>query len=362
MSLRSLSAPRSLQRASSFTSSSALYSKAKVPSLSDITPEGGKSFRLKQKEYKERVQAKSHSVAKAQSLAAPFSTAINSSDSTSSQDASSSAAKGEPEESEEKKALRIELEANAKKRGLIKTLLLGTDGGRMMDLEAKEAFSSGLVRGKYVHSIVFHEVKPDKVDEYVELVGSWYPWMASVPENKVNLVGSWRTEIGDCDTFVHIWEYQKYHGYHDSLHKIATHPEFPAFDKKLRTLITSKKSSIMQEFAFWPTKAPRQLGGIFELRSYTIKPGTFKTFSLYWEESVRTRLDIMEGVGAWFCQIGDLDTIHHLWQFPDLEERIKQREECWALPGWSDMIHNTMPLIDSQKSRILIPCSWSPVA
>jgi len=35
-----------------------------------------------------------------------------------------------------------------------------------------------LARGKYVHSIVFHDVKPDKVDEYVELVGGWYPKMA----------------------------------------------------------------------------------------------------------------------------------------------------------------------------------------
>lgn len=58
-----------------------------------------------------------------------------------------------------------------------------------------------LARGKYVHSIVTHQVKPDKVDEYVELIGDWYPKMAENPDNKVNLVGSWRTEVGDCDTF-----------------------------------------------------------------------------------------------------------------------------------------------------------------
>jgi hypothetical protein len=58
-----------------------------------------------------------------------------------------------------------------------------------------------LARGKYVHSIVFHEVKPDCVDDYVELVGGWYPKVASMPEMKVNLVGSWRSEVGDCDTF-----------------------------------------------------------------------------------------------------------------------------------------------------------------
>jgi hypothetical protein len=70
-----------------------------------------------------------------------------------------------------------------------------------MDAQLEASFSAVLARGKYVHSIVFHEVKSDKVDEYVELVGKWYPKMASAEKNKVHLVGSWRTEVGDCDTF-----------------------------------------------------------------------------------------------------------------------------------------------------------------
>jgi hypothetical protein len=70
-----------------------------------------------------------------------------------------------------------------------------------MEKEIEHSFSQVLARGKYVHSIVFHEVKPDKVDEYVKLVGEWYPKMAGMEENKVHLVGSWRTEVGDCDTF-----------------------------------------------------------------------------------------------------------------------------------------------------------------
>lgn len=70
-----------------------------------------------------------------------------------------------------------------------------------MDREIERSFSQILARGKYVHSIVFHDVKPDHVDEYVELVGGWYPKVAKNSENKVNLVGSYRTEVGDCDTF-----------------------------------------------------------------------------------------------------------------------------------------------------------------
>jgi hypothetical protein len=88
-----------------------------------------------------------------------------------------------------------------KKAGPLTSLIYGTQEGRELDRDLERSFSQVLARGKYVHSIVFHQVKPDKVDEYVDLVGGWYPKIADMPEMKVHLVGSWRTEVGDCDTF-----------------------------------------------------------------------------------------------------------------------------------------------------------------
>ncbi|TDZ20028.1 Protein NipSnap-like protein 1 [Colletotrichum orbiculare MAFF 240422] len=257
---------------------------------------------------------------------------------------------------------KAEAEQPPRKAGPLTNLIYGTKEGRELDAQLEASFSQVLARGKYVHSIVFHEVKPDKVDEYTELVGNWYPRMASMPENKVHLVGSWRTEVGDCNTFVHIWEYQRYQGYHESIHNIGSHPEFSEFDKKLKGLITSKKTSLMQEFSFWPTTPPRQLGGIFELRSYTLHPGNLLEWETHWRRGLKARREVMEGVGAWFVQIGDLNTVHHLWQFANLEERKIRREKSWSVEGWSETVHKTVPLIQTMKSRILIPMPWSPVA
>lgn len=93
-------------------------------------------------------------------------------------------------------------EANrAAKRGPFSSLIYGTKEGQQLDKDIERSFSQVLARGKYVHSIVFHEVKPDRVDEYVDLVGQWYPRMAGTEENRVNLVGSWRTQVGDNETF-----------------------------------------------------------------------------------------------------------------------------------------------------------------
>ncbi|KAK6224526.1 NipSnap family protein [Colletotrichum tabaci] len=230
-----------------------------------------------------------------------------------------------------------------RKAGPLTNLIYGTKEGRELDAQLEASFSQVLARGKYVHSIVHHEVKPDKVEEYTKLVGSWYPRMASMPENKVNLVGSWRTEVGDCDTFVHIWEYQRYQGYHESIHNIGSHPEFAE----------SSPSG--------PT-TPRQLGGVFELRSYTLHPGNLLEWETHWRRGLKARREVMEGVGAWFVQIGDLNTVHHLWQFANLEERKIRREKSWSVEGWSETVHKTVPLIQTMKSRILIPMPWSPVA
>ena len=90
---------------------------------------------------------------------------------------------------------------SSKRKGALSSLIYGTHEGQQMDQEIEKSFSQVLARGKYVHSIVFHSVKPNKVDEYVKLVGGWYPKVARSQENHVNLVGSWRTEVGDCDTF-----------------------------------------------------------------------------------------------------------------------------------------------------------------
>ncbi|KAK5991294.1 Protein NipSnap-like protein [Cladobotryum mycophilum] len=323
-----------------------------TPSMGDIHPSAAsiQAFNDKQRDFREHlVEAQKERGARA--LAAQKST---DSSSASSDQGSSKTDAGATAEAKSNEPER--------KQGPLTNLIYGTKEGREMEAQIEASFSQVLARGKYVHSIVFHEVKPDTVDEYVKLVGEWYPKMANTPENKVHLVGSWRTEVGDCDTFVHIWEYQKYEGYHESRHSISQHPQFNEFNTKLSKLINSKKVSLMQEFSFWPTTPPRNLGGIFELRSYTLHPGNLLEWETHWRRGLKARREVMEGVGAWFVQIGELNTVHHLWQFANLEERRSRREKSWSIQGWSDTVHKTVPLIQSMQSRILIPMPWSPVA
>lgn len=87
------------------------------------------------------------------------------------------------------------------KGGLVKSILYGSEQGQKEEREMEQSYGKVLARGKYVHAIEFHHVKPEKVAEYVKLVGDAYPDIASRKENSCHLVGSWKTEIGDFETF-----------------------------------------------------------------------------------------------------------------------------------------------------------------
>ena len=180
----------------------------KTPALSDIEPNQEHYFDQKQRQFRESLAEKVRKEKEQERVfqSASKYTAESSSFSSVTSNNVSSELQGEGLGSLSTAtgdAQRKVDEAQNKRKpgGRLSNLIYGTEEGRELDRDIERSFSQVLARGKYVHSIVFHEVKPDKVDKYVELVGGWYPRMASMPENKVHLVGSWRTEVGDCDTF-----------------------------------------------------------------------------------------------------------------------------------------------------------------
>lgn len=198
------------------STTSACRDLARSPGLGDITATGADEFNRKQKEFRQglETQRKKKEQADSQLLttshSASFDTSKFTSDATAAPGSSASATAsnlfetmglGSLSTKNTGEARQAETDTSTKRMGKLGSIVWGTREGQNYDKDIERSFSQVLARGKYVHSIVFHTVKPDKVDEYVQLVGNWYPKVANNPDNKVNLVGSWRTEVGDCDTF-----------------------------------------------------------------------------------------------------------------------------------------------------------------
>lgn len=245
---------------------------------------------------------------------------------------------------------------------LFKSFLYGSSTTKAETSSFEESFSKKLMRGKYVHEIVTHKVIPGKALEYLDLVTNLYPKIASNDKFQVHLVGSWRTLIGDMDTYTHIWEYKGYQGFHHTQNAVHADEEYLYYLEQLRPLLRSRESDLMQEFDFWGgTAQPHNFGGIFELRTYDIFSGRLLEWEQHWRKGLECRKQVMEPVGAWFTQLGHLNRVQHLWQFADLEHRKISREKCWELPGWADTVHETVKLIDKMESNILIPLKFSPL-
>lgn len=208
-----------------FSSSAAV---SRTPSIRDITADSATEFNARQKEFRENLEvARKKKEQESQSVDASASSSASSPPPTSRdrfrEYATAPAAPHSSNTSStnkhvfdaaavlDNKALGSlsmhrslgdeELKNQSPKRGALSSLIYGTKEGQQLDKDIERSFSQVIARGKYVHSIVFHEVKPDKVDEYVDLISTWYPRMAQMEENKLHLVGSWRTQVGDNDTF-----------------------------------------------------------------------------------------------------------------------------------------------------------------
>lgn len=201
--VRRIPAPRLAARASSVafstTAPAAASKPSTLPALSDIPPNAQEDFNSKQKAFRDRLAEAQRERESSLSPSPTSFTATSPTDPSASVDGQ----QGLGSLSTAKKGSVSELNKNAapRKSGPITNLIYGTKEGRELDAQIEASFSQILARGKYVHSITIHDVKPDKFDAYVDLVGQWYPRIANNPDNRVHLVGSWRTEVGDTNTF-----------------------------------------------------------------------------------------------------------------------------------------------------------------
>ncbi|KAF9360662.1 hypothetical protein BGX34_007638 [Mortierella sp. NVP85] len=86
--------------------------------------------------------------------------------------------------------------------GIVNSILHGSGGGSgpLTKVMSQESWGVSLARGKYVHEVQKHRIRPERFDDYVQLVSEAFPRMVKESNNKLRLTGSWLTEIGELDT------------------------------------------------------------------------------------------------------------------------------------------------------------------
>ncbi|MGO8917857.1 MAG: NIPSNAP family protein [Stellaceae bacterium] len=170
------------------------------------------------------------------------------------------------------------------------------------------------------------------------------------------LGGFFSTDVGPLNRIIHLWPYANLG---EREHIRAEAVKSGAWPPKVGEFIEHAESKILIPAPFSPPLEPRQLGGIYEFRSYIYKPGSIPQVIERWGEAIGERTKLSPLVGAWYSELGPLNQWVHVWAYKDAGERQRIREEAvkrgiWPPKGGGD-------LLVSQENLLAIPASFSPL-
>jgi NIPSNAP protein len=102
---------------------------------------------------------------------------------------------------------------------------------------------------------------------------------------------------------------------------------------------------------------------IVEERTYHVHTGKLpEVVRLYAEEGTEIQQEHLGHlIGAFTVDIGDVSSIVQLWGYDSFAERERRRAELQADPRWKAFLPRLQPLIHTQRNRILLPTSFSPI-
>jgi len=73
---------------------------------------------------------------------------------------------------------------------------------------------------------------------------------------------------------------------------------------------------------FSPKLEPRQLGGLYEIRIYTMRPGAIPEQIERWAGHIGERVKLSPLAFAGYSELGDLNLWMHIWAYKDAAERF----------------------------------------
>ena len=96
---------------------------------------------------------------------------------------------------------------------------------------------------------------------------------------------------------------------------------------------------------------------IYEIRTYTLKPGQTPEYEKRFEASLPARLKYSELAAFWHTEIGPLNQVIHVWPYENLQQRDEIRARAAKEPDWPP---KTGDLLLSMESGIYVPAPSSP--
>ncbi|MBV8889874.1 MAG: NIPSNAP family protein [Alphaproteobacteria bacterium] len=196
-----------------------------------------------------------------------------------------------------------------------------------------------------------YRLKPGSTPEVEKRFGE-----ALTERSKISPLGAFfRTEVGPLNRIIHCWPYE------DLGHRTkarADSAKLPNWPPKIQEFIEEMESKIIIAAPFSPKMEPRQLGNLYEIRTYTMLPGAAPTVIEKWAERIEGRLKYSPLAFCGHTELGGLNQWIHVWAYKDAAERFSVRDKARESGAWPPA---TRGQFVQQENMLVIPASFSPL-
>jgi addiction module HigA family antidote len=171
------------------------------------------------------------------------------------------------------------------------------------------------------------------------------------------LAAFWHTEVGPLNRVIQVWSYESF----DQRTRVrAEATKLDGWPPNTREFVVAQQRNIYLPATFSPPLEPRQLGNLYEIRTYTFKPGGIPATIERWSSQIAERTKFSPLVGAWYSEIGALHKWVHIWAYKDANERFRIREEARSKGYWPPRGGQPGMMI-KQENMLVVPASFSPL-
>jgi len=171
------------------------------------------------------------------------------------------------------------------------------------------------------------------------------------------LAAFWYTEIGPLNQIIHVWPYESALE-RTKLREAAV--KSGGWPPKVHDYLIDMQSEILTPLPYSPPLAPCDLGPIYEMRSYTLKPGGIPDMAARWKEALPERTKISPLAGVFTSEIGALNKWVHIWPYKSLQHREETRKAAIATGKWPPGSGGPSMTI-RQENKIMLPAPFSPM-
>ena len=201
-----------------------------------------------------------------------------------------------------------------------------------------------------IYEIRTYDLRPGSVTEVEKRFAESLPGRLS----HSRMAGFWHTEIGPLNQIVHIWPYDDLN-HRAEVREKATSGQWPP---DIAEFVVNMQSEIYVPAAFMTPMGERDIGPLYEMRTYTYAIGAIPRVLEAWGAAIEERVKLSPLAGCWRSELGGLNRFVHLWAYKSLEERGRVRAEALEKGVWPPRA-GVSPI--KMENKLLFPASFSPM-